>query len=136
VTTSSPGTIRPADRYGAPSPVRRRAVVVTAAALVAAGVAWAVWVAWGVANEPVRWADAGFTVRGDTAVDVTFQVTTAPGSVAVCTVRALNDARAEVGLLDVRVGPSTSGTIRTTATVPTTERAVAAAVRACAPAAP
>ena len=105
-------------------------MVVAAALLVLAALAWGAWVAVSVAREPVRWADVGYQVHGDAEVTVSFDVTVRHGSGAVCTVQALNAQHAEVGRRDVRVsGP---GTVRVTSVLPTSERAVTGVVKACA----
>jgi Domain of unknown function (DUF4307) len=132
--TAGPPT-RPAGRYGdVPDPRRRRLLVALAVAAVAAAVGLAGWVAVVQARSPVRWSDAGVRVVDDARTDVSYTVTTSPGRVVVCTVRALNDGRAVVGQVDATLGPSTQETFTVTTRVPTTERAAGAQIRACAPA--
>ena len=127
------GPRRPEGRYGpARRPVDRR--VLLAAALTAAlvAVAWFAWVAFGPGRTQVHYLDLGAQVVDDTTTTVTFEVQKAPSATAVCTVRALNSGFAEVGLVDVRVGPADEGAVTVTATVPTSERAVSGNVKACA----
>jgi hypothetical protein len=125
------------ERYGrrAPGAARRWPLVVAGVLLLALAVGWGLWVARTVAAQPVTWQDVGFAVRGDERTEVTFDVRfdgDLPADAdAVCTLRALNQVRAEVGLVDVTVGPASRGTIRTTASVPTSERAVTGLVKEC-----
>jgi hypothetical protein len=99
---------------------------------VLAAVGWFGYVAFGPGNPGVHFADLGYAVVDDARVEVTFTVRKDPARTAVCTVRASNEGFAEVGLIDVRIGPSTSATSTMTAVVPTSERAVGANVKACA----
>jgi hypothetical protein len=123
------------ERYGRrrPTPRGRRVTVVAAVLALLAGVGWSAWVARSAADRQVHWESVGYDVRSDTVTVVTFDVTTRGGIRAVCTVEALNASRAEVGLLDVRVGRTDGTTVRASATVPTSERAVVGGVRGCAP---
>jgi hypothetical protein len=130
--TSSPAA-RPAQRYGDRGPSRRRPLLIGLAALaVAVGVGFAGWVAVVQARKPVTWSDARVTVLDAARTDVSYTVTAAAGQVVVCTIQVLNDGRAVVGRVDVRIGPSADRTISVTTPVPTTERAAGAEVRACA----
>ena len=129
------GPRRPEGRYGPQRrPVDRRVLVGAALAVVLVAVAWFAWVAFGPGRTQVHFLDLGAKVVDDTTTTVTFEVQKRPGSTAVCTVRALNAGFAEVGLVDVRVGPAAKGAVTVTATVPTSERAVSGNVKACAPA--
>ena len=133
--TPDAGPRRPEGRYGpARPPLDRRVLVAAALAVVLAAVAWFAWVAFGPGRTQVHYLDLGSKVVDDTTTTVTFEVQKQPSATAVCTVRALNSGFAEVGLLDVRVGPSAQGAVTVTATVPTSERAVSGNVKACAPA--
>jgi len=141
VTPSEPGTTERSldERYGrrpGHGPRSRAVLVVGGLALAAIAVAWAAWVALTVTDRPVTWQDVAFDVTGDTATRVTFDVHFAgdlpDDAEAVCTVRALNQVMAEVGLLDVTVGPASRETLRTTVDVPTSERAVTGMVEECA----
>jgi hypothetical protein len=104
-------------------------------AIVLGGVAFAGYSAWTVAAQPLHWNDFGYRVVDDSAVDVTFDVTFSSrlpqGARAVCTLRALNQRFAEVGLREVTVGPASAGSLRVTERVPTSERAVTGTVRDC-----
>lgn len=129
----SPAPRRPAGRYG-PEPRRmsRRTATTLAAAVVAAAVGWAAWISFGPGNKGVSFVEVGYKLPSDTSVEVTFEVSKAPDRTAVCTVRALNNGFAEVGLVDVRVGPSAKRSTTVRAVVPTSERAVSGNVKACA----
>ena len=126
------------ERYGrrpGHRPRARAALVAGALVLAAAAVAWAAWVAQTVTDRPVTWQDVAFDVTGDTVTVVTFDVRFAgdlpDDAEAVCTLRALNQVMAEVGLRDVTVGPASREAVRTTAEVPTSERAVTGMVKEC-----
>lgn len=115
---------------------RARVLLVVAGTLLAAlAVAWGAWVSQTVTSKPLTWQDIGFEVTGDTAVRVTFDVRFDGGlpddAQAVCTVRALNQVMAEVGLRDVTLGPASRGGVRATVDVATSERAVTGMVKEC-----
>jgi hypothetical protein len=140
VTPSEPGTTERSleERYGRrPGDGRTRVLLVAGGLTLAAiAVGWGAWVAQTVTDQPVTWQDVAFDVTGDTVTRVTFDVRFAgdlpDDAEAVCTVRALNQVMAEVGLLDVTVGPASREALRTTVEVPTSERAVTGMVKECA----
>jgi hypothetical protein len=141
VTTGDPTATRRAldERYGRRPPLGRRgriAVAVLAGLLLALGVGWAAWVSRAVTDRPLTWQDVAFDVTGDTVTEVTFDVRFSgdlpDDAEAICTLRALNQVMAEVGLRDVTVGPASRGVVRTTAQIPTSERAVTGLVKECA----
>lgn len=82
-------------------------------------------------RDPVSFTDVGFSVTSPEEVEVTFDVSMPPGTGAVCTITALNRSFAEVGALDVEVGPQEERTTRHTATVATTELATTGVVDHC-----
>jgi hypothetical protein len=82
-------------------------------------------------RDPVTFADVGFSVTSAESVEVTFDVSMPPGTEAVCTVTALSRNFAEVGAVDVEVGPDTARTVRHTVTVATTELATTGVVDSC-----
>lgn len=130
--TESPARRPPAGRYG-PEPTARsarrgRLVVIAIAVL---GLAVALWVAVNMATQPVSFKDVGFRIEGNQAVDVTFEVTKPREQTVRCTVTALSESYAEVGVRTVEVGPSDEATRRVTVTVPTTELAVTGTVESC-----
>src|SRR5690606_4946748 len=121
-----------AARYG-PAPDaaarrrRRAAVVVLAVLAVAAFVVLAVV----STDEPVRAEEAAFAVVDDSAVEVSFVVHMEPGTTAECTVLALNDRFAQIGVARVPVGPSEARSSSVTTRVATTEPATGARVQGC-----
>ncbi|WP_255596094.1 DUF4307 domain-containing protein [Cellulomonas sp. C5510] len=127
--------VPPEGRYGRPpTPRGRRATRAAVAVLAVVGVALVVWLGVGQARTPVRWDEVGFRVDGPTATELTFDVTKAPGTTAVCQVQALSERYAEVGVRTVEVGPAGTRTQRVTTTIPTAEQAVSAVVESCEPA--
>ena len=126
------------ERYGRRPGGRKRArvlLVVAGVLLAGVAVAWGAWVSHTVTSTPLTWQDIGFEVTGDTSVRVTFDVRFAgdlpDDAQAVCTVRALNQVMAEVGLRDVTLGPASKGAVRATVDVATSERAVTGLVKEC-----
>ena len=101
--SSPPGL---AARYGAPGPLRRRAVVLATAVLAATALAWLAWVIV-VNGRPLARADlVSFDPTGQHAIDARFTVVRRDASVeASCLLRARSADHAIVGELDVAVGP-------------------------------
>ena len=98
----------------------------------AAGVAIAAWFTIvDTQREPVTFVDVGFSVESPEEVRVTFDVSMPPGTEAVCTVTALSRNFAEVGAVDVEVGPESGRTTRQTVTIATTELATTGVVDHC-----
>lgn len=126
---TTPPTTPPPGRYGgARRQLDRRtwvAVVVVAAVLVAA------WSAWAALRDDVQWKDVGFHVDGTTAVDVTFDVTKPREATVTCTVQALAESYAQVGVRTVEVGPADTATQRLRVRVATTQQAVTGVVESC-----
>ncbi|MBL0888199.1 DUF4307 domain-containing protein [Myceligenerans indicum] len=130
-----------AERYGRPArgtgpsgrPRPSVGARIAIAAALTAGVAGAAWFAWSDAQRnPVSHQEVGFSIEGPEQVSVTFDVMMPPGMTAVCTVTALNPSYAEVGSLDVEVGPDERDSIRVTADVRTTQEATTGVVDHCA----
>ena len=123
------------DRYGPPRRRAGRTAVLVAVAVGVLGTLWAAWVAFST-ERPVTWTDIGYQVvdSGTTRVtfDVTFTGATAPDTVAVCTVRALDRSFGVVGQVDVTMAPAGRRTVRSTVVVPTSQLAVTGLVRDCA----
>lgn len=113
--------------------IRRADVVVTAVA-VAVMLAVAIWLGWGQANKPVRWADVGYAIVSDTEATATFDVFIYVDEPITCHVQALNLQFAVVGVASVEVS-RTAGSSSPRLTVPlfTTERANTAVVDYCVP---
>lgn len=139
MTTDTPppaptdGPVRPpVGRYGPePSAGRRRVVVVAIGVLAVAALALVAWLGLGYADDPVRWKDIGFSVVDSERVDVTFEVYMAPGTTAVCTVDALSESYAQVGTVDVTVGPLDVRDSRYEVSIGTSELATTGVVDGC-----
>jgi hypothetical protein len=133
----------PDERYGRVITPGRRLLLLAAGALaLAVALGWIGWVTLGSPSD-VSWQDVGYSVRSDSEVQVTFDVsfssevdagsrTTTSNPTAICTVHALNELRTEVGLQDFRVQAGPHGQVRTTVTLRTSERATTGLVKACA----
>jgi hypothetical protein len=141
MASASPGTASDAggvrarldERYGRrpARPGRRRALVALLVVFVAAAIAWGVWAAVTLTRSSLTWQDAGADVLGSSAVRVSFVVHAAPGTHAVCAVRATDHTGAVVGWLDVPVVVPESGRATPTATVPTSQPATDGGVGSC-----
>jgi hypothetical protein len=141
---SKPGSQQAAARPGGTDPwdesdgVRPRPKLSVGARIavtlaLAAGVAIAAWFTIvDTQRDPVTFTDVGFSVTSAEAVDVTFDVSMPPGTEAACTVTALSKNFAEVGAVDVEVGPDSTRTARHTVTIATTELATTGVVDHCA----
>jgi hypothetical protein len=130
----APGTPArpPAGRYGPEPTVRRRRLAIAAiAALAVVGLAVVVAIGIRFASEPVRHKLVGFDVVDSERVDVTFEVSMEPGTVAECTVDTMADSYAQVGTLDVTVGPVDTLESRWTVSVATSELATTGVVESC-----
>jgi hypothetical protein len=105
---------------------------IAVAVALAAGVAIAAWFTIvDTQRDPVSYTDVAFSVVSPEQVDVTFDVSMPPGTEAVCTVTALSKSFAEVGAVDVEVGPDDTRTTRHTVTIATTELATTGVVDHC-----
>lgn len=123
----------PAGRYGPePTALRRRLAVGGIVLVALVGVAITLVIGLRSANEPVRFQDVGFSVVGPERVDVTFEVYMDPGTTAVCTLDALSESYAQVGTVDVTVGPVDVSEARYTVQVATSELATTGIVHSCA----
>ncbi|MEN5073466.1 DUF4307 domain-containing protein [Isoptericola cucumis] len=133
--TSTPPAEPPADRYGTRAPRRRsgRGRTVAVVAGLAAAVAVVAWFSFDQSrDQPVSFDAVGFEVQGPERTDITFQVHMPPGTTAVCTVDALAPSYAQVGTLDVPVGPADESTSTYTVQIRTSEEATTAVVADCA----
>lgn len=125
----------PAGRYGPEPTERRRHLAVVGIVLVAVvGLAVTFVIGLRYANEPVRYKDFGYTVVSPERVDVTFEVYMDPGTTATCTLDALAESYAQVGTVDVTVGPVEVTESRYTVSVATSELATTGIVQSCRPA--
>lgn len=122
----------PAGRYGPePTARTRRLSRVAIAVLVIAVLAVVAWLGAGTLRDPVQWRDVGYHVDGDASIQVAFDVTKDVAATATCRVEAMSRSYAQVGVLDVTVGPGTTRTQRVTVEVPTSERAVTGTATHC-----
>lgn len=121
----------PAGRYGPPPRTGRRPAVLVA--LVATAVVVLAWILWVVisSRSPVTWTDVGFKVTSDQQIDVTYDVHKDKDATAVCTLRALDQAKGTVGSAKVVVGPSSADAVRRTDTMRTSALAVTGFVHEC-----
>jgi hypothetical protein len=129
----TPGADRYADRYGT-RPARTvgtRGKVAIAVALAAAVGVTAWFAAEQTRSDPVSADVVSFHAPGPEQIDVTFQVHMPPGTTAVCTVEALAPSFAQVGTLEVPVGPSEGTTSTYSVTVRTSEEATTGVVDGC-----
>jgi hypothetical protein len=92
--TAPPGL---ADRYGAPSPVRRRVLVGAVGVVVAGFLGWLAWAAWFHATPPVESELVTWAVVDDHEATATVTVSLQEGVAASCVVRAVAEDHATVG---------------------------------------
>lgn len=128
----------PVDRYGGPpDPRTRRRGVVALWVVGVVGTVAAAWIGYSMAAGPVSWQDVGFRVDGDARVEVVYDVSRPDPSVPVrCTLEALNEQYAQVGVVTVDVPPAADRTVRRSDVVRTSELAVTGIVKGCTAAAP
>ena len=88
------------NRYGAPAPWRRRALIGACVLVAAAFAGWLAWATWDHANPPVESALVSFTVDGEHRATAKVQVTLADADVrASCLLRAYAEDHTVVGEL-------------------------------------
>ena len=88
-----------ADRYGTPSPVRRRVVTLVLATVAAAFVGWLAWTAWFHSSPAVESELASFDIVDDNRATAVLEVDLEDDVVASCRVRAFADDHMIVGEL-------------------------------------
>ena len=117
-----------AARYARP---RRRGLTVLASLV---GVALAgsalVMVSLGVLDSDARWREVSFATAPE-EVELTFEVFAGEGETVRCQVRATDERFADVGQLDVDLGPLPAQGTSRTVTIRTVSPATSASVRAC-----
>ena len=87
-----------ADRYGAPSPWRRRTVLAAAVVVVAAFLGWLGWTIWDQSTPQVRSEIVGYDVVDEHLSTATVEVRLADDDVvASCTLRAYAEDHTVVG---------------------------------------
>ncbi|MCA5892817.1 DUF4307 domain-containing protein [Isoptericola sp. NEAU-Y5] len=126
----------PADRYGT-RPARRPSGRLGKVAVVVALAAAVGLVAWfTIADQrsnPVTGEMVAFDVPGPEQAQATFQVHMPAGTTAVCALEAQSTSHAQVGTLEVPVGPSEATTSTYTVTVQTSEEATTVVIDGCTP---
>ncbi|WP_402466908.1 DUF4307 domain-containing protein [Isoptericola aurantiacus] len=127
----------PADRYGraGATPRRRpgRGRKVAIGVALTAAVAAVGWYSFARnAADPVTSEMVGFTAVDAEHVEARFQVNMPPGTTAVCTLDALAPSYAQVGTLDVPVGPSESRSTGYEVTIGTSQLATSVDIASCA----
>ena len=108
----------PADRYGAPRPGLRRALVAGCAVVVLAFLGWLAWTTWEHSTPPVTSELVSFDVVDEHTATAVLQIEFADDDVvASCTLRAIAEDHTSVGDLsftpDPRDGERFEVTIRT-----------------------
>lgn len=117
-----------ADRYGAPAPWRRRALLSASVALAAAFLGWLGWTIWAQSTPQVESAMVGYDVVDEHAVAATVRIDLADDDVeATCLLRAFAEDHTVVGELSFT--PTGSG--RTEQTVRTERRATSVQLVGC-----
>ncbi|WP_162598584.1 DUF4307 domain-containing protein [Nocardioides gilvus] len=115
-----------ADRYGAPSPVRRRIAIALTVLLAVVFLAWLAWAAFFHGDPEAESGIVGYEVTGEHAVDVRMDVRLDGVDEAECLVRALSVDKSIVGEL-----PFTATEGRHEVTVRTERKATSAEVVGC-----
>ena len=116
-----------ADRYGAPSPLRRRVVIAVCVVVVAAFVGWLGWTIWDQSTPEVQSNLVGYDVVDEHAATAKVDVRLADDDVrASCTLRAYAEDHTVVGEL---VFTPDEG--RNTPTVRTERRATSVELLGC-----
>lgn len=118
-----------AQRYGErkSNPRRNRILTIVGVAVLTLIAAW-----FGFANySPLSFKDLGYRVLSDYRIEVDFELTRPVGSVAICSVEALNNSFAQVGWIELILPAAEQSTTRNTVTLNTTELAVTGLVDEC-----
>jgi hypothetical protein len=121
-------------RYGR-SPERRRRArlfgIVAAVGVTAVVLSWVVWVGLLGPNASLGSRDLGYSLVGDDAVEVRYEVTVDAGNTVSCALQALNDTFAIVGWKVVEIPASDEGTRQFRETLRTSEPAVTGLIYRC-----
>lgn len=122
------------ERYGH-SPARRRRTRVlagiAAAAVLVVVIAWVVWAGLFGPSASLGSRDLGYSLIGDDAVEVDYEVTADAGASVSCALQALNSTFAIVGWKVVAIPPSDQGTHQLSETLRTSEPAVTGLIYRC-----
>jgi len=121
-------------RYGR-GPVRRRRTrliaIVAAAGVLGVVIAWVVWAGLLGPDASLGSRDLGYSVTGDDAIEVRYEVTADAGASVSCALQALNSTFAIVGWKVVAIPPSDQGTRQFRETLRTSEPAVTGLIYRC-----
>jgi hypothetical protein len=121
-------------RYGrTPDRARRSRILAVAAGIgvLVVVVAWVLWVGLFGPQAGLGTRDLGFTLDGDDAIEVRYEVTTDAGAGASCALQALNSDFGIVGWKVVDLPASDQGTRQFSETLRTSERAVTGLIYRC-----
>jgi hypothetical protein len=115
------------ERYGRTPGAERR----TRALMIIAGVVFSVvftaWVVWGGlsgTNAELETRELGYSNVSETSIDVSWEVSAAPGTDVTCAIQALNESFGIVGWKIVELGPASERTRVFTETLRTAEQPV------------
>jgi len=110
---------------------RRNVTLAVVGLLLATGVV--AFMALSSSGSRVEAKEVGFTVDGPESITLDFSVDKPRDMTVECTVEALATDFSQVGLAHVTVGPADVSQQQVSVTIPTTQSAVSAIVKACLP---
>jgi hypothetical protein len=120
-----------AARYGAPSPQRRRLVLVAVAALALVSLALLGWIAWYHSNPAVQGELERFEVVSPHEVELVIAVRRDTGAAVECTVSARAADHALVGEQKVTIPAGREGSVEFSGSVSTDREATSVTVSNC-----
>ena len=130
MVTSQTPSARLADRYGAPRPGRRRALLAGCAVVVLAFLGWLAWTTWEHANPRVDSELLSFEVVDEHTVTAVVQIELAEDDVvARCLLRAIAEDHSAVG--DLSFTPDPGAGDRVEVTIRTERRATSVESLGC-----
>ncbi|CAN5425317.1 hypothetical protein BH11ACT8_BH11ACT8_01590 [soil metagenome] len=101
------------DRYGAPAPWRRPALIATIAVVVLAFGGWLAWTVWEQSSPPVASGELTFEIVGENTASARFVIDLRdPDVEATCTLRAYAEDHTLVGLVSFTPEPSAGGVVQ------------------------
>jgi len=119
------------ERYGAPSPARRRMVILVSGVVGLVALGWLAWVMWFQSNPDIRSSLRTYDVVDEHSVNATVELKVSDKDVdANCLVRATGLDRSVVGELNFEVS-GISGTVRRDVTVRTEREATSVEMIGC-----
>lgn len=119
----------PAGAYGQITPKGNKLAVVLGTLAIVLAIGVAAWFAWGTPT--IRGKDVGYKVQSSEMITITFDVAKPKDLTVECRLDALNTNYAQVGTVNVTVGPADKFEQRFSVDINTTERAVTATVHDC-----